>query len=814
MALCSLFVMRGVLLENAQKMGNEVAHSYSVESERNMITYESMMRLSTRYIEQQLDDGREPGRWIQDFLEGIGDVLGAGVIDPYAVIGGEIVAANPWTGDADYELERAPWYQTAIEADGEIIFTDAYEDAITGRMVITIAQEIGDTGNIVAFDIFPENFRVEEQNGELPEGSYYFLCDSSGKLLYSESDLALDRDELQEYMDMLNEKIADGTFERSEGYIHNPMGEKRAAYYDIAQNGWISIVTMPYTTLLRGVWNASLIFAAFLLVFLLIVAALSIREYRLNKSYRRTNDTVRVLGNSYYAIYRMDFSGGTYEMIKGSDYVRSRIPVKGAYRQLVDTMGELMQPDVFEDFRTSFSIENIRGLVAKRTRDYGGDFQRRFGDSYRWVNVRLLFDESLNPNEAVLCFKEVDDEKREQLQQMQLLKESLRSARESEESKNLFFSNMSHDMRTPLNAIIGLSDLAKSHRDDAGKLREYMEKINYSSRQLLGLINDILEMSRLEKGKISLDNRKFSVKQCVTECAEVFRSQAEQEGKRFEISFELRDVSVYGDSFRLVQILNNLLSNAVKFTSKGDQICLLVQEAESGEYVKCRFIVRDTGAGMSEDFLGKLFIPYERETRFGARNVAGTGLGMPIVQNIVSQMNGQISVESSLGKGTAFTVTLPFELADGPQQQEEAKGQGAQDETEILENRRVLLAEDNEINMEISCELLTMCGAEVVQAWNGEEAVEQFAKSPEFSFDVILMDMQMPKLDGCGAARAIRRMDRRDAASVPIIAVTANAFAEDLAATSAAGMDAHISKPIDFGLLCRTVAELTRKKGS
>lgn len=338
-----------------------------------------------------------------------------------------------------------------------------------------------------------------EDYDNLPEGSAYFLCDSSGQLLYEETESDVSREALQQYMDILIGKIEDGDFPQTNAYVHNPAGEKRAAYYDVAGNGWISIITMPYNSLLQGVQTLSIWFLGILVIFLVALVILTLRENKMTMNYRRTNETVRVLGNSYYAIYRVDFASSTYEMIKGSDYVRERIPVNGDYELLLKTAGEVMRADVFQDFRVSFSIDNIRKLVAGRTRDYGGDFLRKFGDEYRWVNVRVLFDESLNPEEAVLCFREVDEEKKAQLKQIQLLRESLQTAKESEESKNSFFSNMSHDMRTPLNAIIGLSELAQKHIGDPEKVREYMRKMNYSSQQLLSLINDILEIRLLWK---------------------------------------------------------------------------------------------------------------------------------------------------------------------------------------------------------------------------------------------------------------------------------------------------------------------------
>lgn len=814
-AAVSLVVIRGILLDNAQRMGNEMAHSYSAEGERNLTAYETLMQVTTEYIDNQLESSGDPEGRIQMYLQMVSHTLGDNVIDPYVMIDGKIIAANPWEGDEEYDIYQTEWYQKAMEADGEIIYTDGYKDAITGKTIVTIAKKSKE-GTVAAFDINPSQFRRNvEDYDNLPEGSAYFLCDSSGQLLYEETESGVSRDALQQYMDILIGKIEDGDFPRTNAYVHNPAGEKRAAYYDVAGNGWISIITMPYNSLLQGVQTLSIWFLGILVIFLVALVILTLRENKMTMNYRRTNETVRVLGNSYYAIYRVDFASSTYEMIKGSDYVRERIPVNGDYELLLKTASEVMRADVFQDFRLSFSIDNIRKLVARRTRDYGGDFLRKFGDEYRWVNVRVLFDESLNPEEAVLCFREVDEEKKAQLKQIQLLRESLQTAKESEESKNSFFSNMSHDMRTPLNAIIGLSELAQKHIGDPEKVREYMRKINYSSQQLLGLINDILEMSRMGSGKLSMTIQHFDLRKCIQDCVDIFQSQAEEQDKKFSVDIEMHTTEVYGDSFRLTQVLNNLLSNAVKFTKPGDRITLTVREIERSEYTKYQIVVEDTGAGMSEEFLDKIFIPYERETRFGARNIAGTGLGMPITKNIISQMNGEISVESELDRGSRFTVTLPFKgIRNGENKEDQRRGsredgkKPEQQEEDFLKGKKILLAEDNEINMEIACELLSMYGAEIVKAWNGREAVDAFHDSEENEFYAILMDMQMPEMDGCEAARLIRKMRRNDAKSVPIIAVTANAFAEDLAATSAAGMNAHVSKPIDFKVLCRTLREL------
>ena len=313
-------------------------------------------------------------------------------------------------------------------------------------------------------------------------------------------------------------------------------------------------------------------------------------------------------------------------------------------------------------------------------------------------------------------------------------------------------------------------------------------------------------MSRLGHGKISLDYQHCDLKKCVNDCAAPFYAQAEKEQKTFTVSFDIEDHTVLGDFFRIGQILNNLLSNAFKYSKAGAQIFLRVKQLNQQEHTKYQIVVEDTGIGMSREFVERIFEPYARETRFGARNVSGTGLGMPIVKSLVSQMSGQIVVDSELGKGSAFTITIPLETVretEKPAQEEETPEATAFS----LEGRKILLAEDNDFNMEIATEILSMHGVQVTQAWNGAEAVLLFRESLPFSFDTILMDMQMPEMDGCEAARNIRAMNRPDAQTVPIIAVTANAFAEDIAMTTEAGMNAHISKPIDFEVLCRTLEE-------
>ena len=809
-AVIGISLIRSTLFDNAWETGTSMAHNYAAEEQSSLTMYETLLTFGTASIDDRTKQGwshEEMRQWADIYFTRLDSVLGEGVVDPYVVLDGEIIAAHPWDVDETYDVESTEWYQRAVAADGKVIFTDLYTDVIYDKPVITIAQQCAYADAVMAFDILPENIRFQFDELSMEAGDSFFLCDSRGQIIYADTDIERPREEVQAYLNSLVARISAGEVEGPGLNISDLDGQARAVYYARLSNGWYSIVTIPHSNILGDFSWLKMCLILMIALFLLLIAGMTWRDMRIGERIERTNETVRVLGNSYYALYRVDYGADTYEMIKGSDYVRERIPPSGPYGDLLRTAGEVVDPDAYKDFLENFSSENIRKLVSRRVRNFGGDFLRRFGNEMRWVSVRILFDESLAPEEVVLCFQEVEEEKQRELRQRRLLEDALEIARKNEVSKQSFFSNMSHDMRTPLNAIIGLSDLAAGHVEDPEKVREYLKKINFSSRQLLGLINDILDMSRMEQGKLVLNSKEFDLKQCMEECVGSFRFQAEAARKTLTLQMDVRDAQVMGDPFRIGQVMNNLLSNAVKFTREGDSIRVTVtqMEAAPGQLCKYRLVIADTGIGMSKEYLPHLFEPYSREMRFGERQAVGTGLGMPITQSIVTQMNGEIHVESAPGEGTTFTIILPFAIAHKQAQAAEAADGG--EEAFSLEGKRILLAEDNEVNMEITTELLQMNGVAVTQAWNGAEAVERFREAEAFAFDAILMDMQMPVMDGCEAARRIRALRRPDARKVPIVAVTANAFAEDIAATSAAGMDAHVSKPIDFAHLVKVLRE-------
>ena len=818
LAVAGGLILRDTLLRNANASNTALSRYYASETDSNLVTYEALLSFGTTSLEQRIYNDNPWGsleEWVETYCQRIRCVLGDDSINVYGVIDGEVLNVSGIELGDDFQPQERTWYQTAMENRGTPVFTDVYQDVLTGRNVVTVAQACDNIDAVLAFDVYPESFEFRFAAADLPAGVSYFLCDGAGVDLYHQTDLP--EEDVPAYLSGLVERIEAGELEGHDAFVIDSHGERRAVDYSRLANGWYSIVTTPYSLILGDLTNVYVVFVGMGAAFLAALVAMAVRDWRRGKAMERTNETVRVLGNSYYAIYLINYDENTYEMIKGSDYVRARIPERGPYPDLLRTASEVIEENTFREFEESFSAENIRSLVAGRVRDYGGDFLRKFGERYRWVNVRVLYDESLAPDEVVLCFREVDAEKQRQLRERHYLEQALDTAQDSLESKQAFFNNMSHDMRTPLNAIIGLTELASRDTADAGKTANYLRRIEQSGRQLLTLVSDILDISRMESGKVSFTSERMDLARTLEDAMATFEIQAREQGKTFTSDVRVSDPYVYGDPMRLSQVVNNLLSNALKYTNPGDSVSVTVRQEDRGDVGSYKIVVADTGIGMSEDYLPHLFELYAREQRFGTSQTVGTGLGMPITKSLVTQMGGSIEVESQLDVGTTFTVTLPF----SPAPAEDAPACAAtpsvaagmpEDGPSLLAGARVLLAEDNEINMEIASELLLEAGVEVVQAWNGREALDAFAASDPGAIDAILMDMKMPVMDGCEAARAIRALSRPDAAEVPIVAVTANAFAEDVAATTAAGMDAHVSKPIDFTVLCRTLSGLVARR--
>ena len=396
----------------------------------------------------------------------------------------------------------------------------------------------------------------------------------------------------------------------------------------------------------------------------------------------------------------------------------------------------------------------------------------------------------------------------DELRQAQVVAaEALQSAERASKAKTDFLSNMSHDIRTPMNAIIGITTLMKNELHQPEKLAEHLGKLETSGQLLLGIINNILDMSRIESGKTTLNVEKMNLSQQVSQLDSIIRQQAGQRRQTFTVNTHLQHENVLADPNRLNQVLMNILSNAVKYTPKGGHIRLEVEELPRNEhFARYRFVVQDDGIGMSEEFQKTLFEPFTREEKSGTNKVQGTGLGMAITKSIVDLMGGTIHVESTTGKGTRFEVVLEFPIDAEADTVQEAQVLPEEEETASpLSGMKFLCAEDNAINAEILELLLESKGAHCKIYPNGQEIVDAFASVKPGEYDMILMDVQMPVMDGLEATRRIRNGENPLGRIIPILAMTANAFLEDMQKSKEAGMDVHLSKPVDIAALEQTV---------
>ena len=389
--------------------------------------------------------------------------------------------------------------------------------------------------------------------------------------------------------------------------------------------------------------------------------------------------------------------------------------------------------------------------------------------------------------------------------QQRLLQKKTQDAEAAVRAKSEFLSHMSHDIRTPINGMMGMLDIAQAHLNNPEKMDLCLSKMRGAADQLLSLINDVLDMSKIETGSIQLVEEPFDMIRLLNGTLAVQEIIASEKSLTIEQDIEgaIEHPCVCGSPNYVRSILVNIISNAIKYTNPGGDIFVSARELScDGEYVKFEFIVSDTGIGMSEEFAEHIFEPFTQEHAENRSSYQGTGLGMSIVKNLINKMKGTITLETKQGEGSTFTITLPVKLDTVCFEETETE----EEETSI-EGMKILLVEDNDLNLEVAQYILEDAGAEIIVARNGLESVELFEQSESYSFDVILMDVMMPVMDGLTATKRIRKLKRKDARTVPVIAMTANVFNEDIIAAKEAGMNEHIAKPLDFDKLIHTLAK-------
>ncbi len=434
------------------------------------------------------------------------------------------------------------------------------------------------------------------------------------------------------------------------------------------------------------------------------------------------------------------------------------------------------------------------------------ELQRKDGE-WLTIDFRRLPDEDMD---LVTIYRSTDLHGR-----LEQYEHRLQDAEEASQSKTTFLSRMSHEIRTPMNGIIGMLTLAKSRLSADNPAMQYLHKADELSDHLLSLINDILDMSRIEAGKVELEHKPFSLRELGTKLYDMFAKNLEARGIRYAVEYENVTVDyLVGDELRISQIIINFLSNAVKFTEKGEIIVTFRQMMLRDGVADLMIRVHDTGTGMDPEFINRIFRPFEQESIETQHRYGGTGLGMAITDQLVRLMGGEIVVESQPGKGSDFSVFLHLPVTERPAQTAEAEGreESASRYDTAFAGRRILMAEDNEINAEIAQEILGSMGAQVDVVGDGQQAVDTFNGHGVGYYDFILLDVQMPVMDGRTAARTIRRLPRADAADIPIFALSADAFVEDERLSADAGMNGHFAKPVDFTALQHSVGRFLAKR--
>ena len=571
-----------------------------------------------------------------------------------------------------------------------------------------------------------------------------------------------------------------------------------------------SLMVMIFVLCLRARWNKKILCAA----------------EKSNKELGEQLAIVDALSRDYLNVFAINTKENIAKIVKMDGYVT--LGLKQGSDEVFQydiILHQYIEDRVYADDRQNLkealSLEKVTRKLDSNS-EYMGSYRVMIGEeihNFQFTYVKLESEGVKKGFRVLAGFRNIDEAVREEKKQKEMLAEALEEARYANHAKTIFLNNMSHDIRTPMNAIIGFTTLAAKHIDDKDLVQNYLDKIMTSGRHLLSLINDVLDMSRIESGKVVLEEKEASLSEIMYDLNTIVQSDVKAKQIKFDIDMvDVVNETVICDKLRLNQVLLNILSNAVKYTKPGGTVSTrIIQTSEELEgYASYQFKVKDTGIGMSEEFLKHIFEPFEREQTSTISGIQGTGLGLTITKNIIDMMNGCVEVESEEGKGTEFTVSFRFRTTNssvkpGYLQSERADNEDSKVSAELFAGKKILLAEDNELNQEIAKAILEEAGFVIDIVNDGTDAVDTIKRAPADSYDLILMDIQMPVMDGYEASRKIRALDDKARASIPIIAMTANAFEEDRKNAIDAGMNGHIAKPIDVEKLMETLKDIFDK---
>ena len=665
-----------------------------------------------------------------------------------------------------------------------------------------------------------------------------YLCMKDGTVISSTGDDATPENMLEALPDTLRtsrdtvEKIRQA-FEKHESYGYRYEGSNgpgNAYLTGLSQSDWMFMQTFPSKVtnyMIESAKSAGVRLEAQLIlafgVYILLLLFLNWKERRqLVSEKQEMSWIVEGVMQLFSRFIVVDLEKDTYEYLKDMEEGWAK---KGKYSELVEYfIPKYVREDGTENMQQVITKEYIQEKMDEETPYLQFEY-RIEREEERWENISIL---SLKRKQGVpvrilYAIQDVTALKEDELRNREALIEAFQAADEANHAKSEFLSRMSHDIRTPMNAIMGMTTVATMYMDDRERLADCLEKISLSSRHLLALINDVLDMSKIESGNVTLAEEEFDLEKTVESLLAIIQPQVQEKRQHLEVNIAgIIHKAVIGDPLRLQQVFVNIMGNAVKFTPEGGTLTFGIVEKPSriqgsGCY---EFTFEDTGIGMEKDFLEKIFEPFSREENTRIRKIEGTGLGMSIAKNIVRMMNGDIQVESTPDVGSKFTVQIYLKLqeaGEAAESRQDSKGSGGAEEENVPElekpgqkdysGKRVLVAEDNDLNIEIAEELLEFMGIEVEKARDGQQAVDMLLERPKDYYDLIFMDIQMPKKNGYEATKEIRASGREDMKTIPIVAMSADAFSDDIQRALSAGMNDHVAKPIELPKLSAALAK-------
>ena len=531
----------------------------------------------------------------------------------------------------------------------------------------------------------------------------------------------------------------------------------------------------------------------------------------LGKQVKKTRQAFHALGTAYYLILRLDLKTKRVELVKKTRKMNVDIKDNNIeWNPQVETIERIIAEPFVQKYMEFFDIQTMAARLHNKE-SMSSEFKLKEGSWFLSMVVPQNYDKNGNVTSVLIANRDVTDEKMRELRQEEELREAKLKAECANKAKSSFLFNMSHDIRTPMNAIIGYADLASRHLQETEKLGRYLEKIQICGKELLSMLGNVLDLARIENNKVEMEYTVSNVHECFENCIIMFQQQAESKNQTLSLTEQIMYPYVYMDAPHLSEICFNIISNAIKYTNTGGTIsCDVVQKScEKDDWCNMIITITDNGIGMSEDFQKHIFEIFERERNSTVSHIEGNGIGMGITKKLVDLMDGSIEVKSKQGEGSIFTVTVPCRKAS--KEDSMMKKKSNLRNKNCLNGVRILLVEDNEINTEIATELLMEEGCIVETANDGVACIDMIEKADADYYKMILMDIQMPVMNGYDTTLTIRKMKDTKKARIPIIAMTANAFAEDIQKVLSVGMNAHVAKPVDMNILVPTMMKCLKE---